>query len=223
MHNKLILESFSKAQEKTGSDQRQKNARELSNFISTLTENGLGEDRLAQLHRAAKNSEGIVLRTEIEQALLEYLGFDNMDDFRRAQHEDPITKTLLKELWSKCWFKFFVYHLVLLIIASSVYVSATRQCWMVWEGDRYVQVDFDNGKYGTRLKICKKERLKNFRQIKAECGVTEFFNLEGNPKIWYGKNRNGDLEYFTDLGLHPETGKTLKPITQYMINTHICN
>ena len=31
------------------------------------------------------------------------------------------------------------------------------------------------------------------------------------------------LQYFTALGLHPETGKTLKPITQYMIDKYICD
>jgi hypothetical protein len=51
----------------------------------------------------------------------------------------------------------------------------------------------------------------------------EFFNEDGSVKLWYGKNKNKDLEYFTALGLHPETGKTLKPITQYMIDKYICN
>jgi hypothetical protein len=51
---------------------------------------------------------------------------------------------------------------------------------------------------------------------------TEFFDSNGEAKIWYGKNRKKELESFTAIGLHPETGKTLDPITVYMIRKYIC-
>jgi len=41
-------------------------------------------------------------------------------------------------------------------------------------------------------------------------------------KIWYGRNIKKELEFFTSLGLHPETGKTLDPITDYMIKKYAC-
>ena len=49
-----------------------------------------------------------------------------------------------------------------------------------------------------------------------------FTSKKGDVKIWYGKNIVKELEYFSLLGVHPETGKTLKPITEYMIKKHIC-
>lgn len=57
--------------------------------------------------------------------------------------------------------------------------------------------------------------------MKPSCDLI-FFDKSGNAQIWYGKNLKGELEIFTSLGLHPETGKTLKPISKYMIEKYIC-
>jgi hypothetical protein len=37
----------------------------------------------------------------------------------------------------------------------------------------------------------------------------------------YGENQDKELEYFSGLSLHPETGKTLKLMAKYMIAKHI--
>ena len=47
-------------------------------------------------------------------------------------------------------------------------------------------------------------------------------NQDGREQIWYGKNNRGELEFFTSQGLHPETKKTLKKITKYMIDKYVC-
>jgi len=44
----------------------------------------------------------------------------------------------------------------------------------------------------------------------------------GTPKIFYGKNKKGNYQWFTDLAKHPETGNSLKPIMEYMIEKYIC-
>ncbi|MGY0407981.1 MAG: hypothetical protein ACWIPJ_06465 [Polaribacter sp.] len=41
-----------------------------------------------------------------------------------------------------------------------------------------------------------------------------------NP-IWYGKASSGKMEFFTHRGIHPETLKELKPITEYIINRYV--
>lgn len=112
--------------------------------------------------------------------------------------------------------------LIIILVFSGKHILETKTCWMVWNQDHYVEVRFDLEKYNiSQLKRCKTERLKNFRKIPVDCN-TEFFDSSGKPKIWYGKNAKKTLEYFTSLGLHPETGKTLKPITKYMINKYVC-
>ena len=44
---------------------------------------------------------------------------------------------------------------------------------------------------------------------------------KSQPLILYGKNAAKEYEYFTHPGLHPETGKTLKPISRYIIKKYI--
>ncbi|MEA9415885.1 hypothetical protein [Flavobacterium sp. PL02] len=95
---------------------------------------------------------------------------------------------------------------------------------MVWNKDHYEEVPCDNVSNTMTLLspiVMKKEEglISNFKKIEA-CDTTSFFKM-GKPCIWYGKSFDGTYEYFTAPGLHPETGKTLRPITQYMIDKHI--
>lgn len=222
MHNQLVIEVFKKAKQKSGTNKRHRNARIISDFISEVTEEGLGEARLAQYHRIAeKKIESIYLKAYVEKALCNYLGYASFEEFQLAHPKDLKPTHLFIRLLGKCWFKFILYHIVLVLIGIGIYNHVKRKRWMVWEGKEYVEVKFDTDLYGTRLRVYKKQRIKYFKRVEADCD-TVFFNPDGSPKIWYGKNKDGLLQYFTDLGLHPETGKTLRPITQYMIDKYIC-
>jgi len=91
------------------------------------------------------------------------------------------------------------------------------------EGTHYVEASFDAEKIKTGdLKVYKAERIESFEQLDPSC-ETQFFNEDGSAKVWYVKNKDGKLEYFSSYGLHPKTGKALRPITQYMIGKYICN
>jgi hypothetical protein len=94
---------------------------------------------------------------------------------------------------------------------------------MVWDENQYIEVKFDLDRYDVnQIKIYKDDRIDFFKKVITDCN-TNFFSEDGTVQIWYGKNKNKELEYFTSFGLHPETGITLKPITQYMISKYICN
>lgn len=94
---------------------------------------------------------------------------------------------------------------------------------MVWKDNHYIEVDFDIKAYElNKLKLYKEERIKYLYKINANCD-TKYFNENGSVKVWYGKNKAKKIECFTALGLHPETGKTLKPITSYMIKKYLCD
>ena len=41
-------------------------------------------------------------------------------------------------------------------------------------------------------------------------------------KVWYTK-KNGEVEFYTNYGLHPENGKTLKPVTKYILTKYVLN
>ena len=124
--------------------------------------------------------------------------------------------------------KILLYIGVVMLIAfgsiSTKHILKNETRWMVWQEDHYVEVEFDTEKHKVnQLKLYKEDRINLFKKIIPVCDSTKFFNEDGSVNIWYGKNRNKELEYFTALGLHPETGKTLKPITQYMIDKYICD
>jgi hypothetical protein len=95
---------------------------------------------------------------------------------------------------------------------------------MVWNKDHYEEVSCDMVSNKMSLVspiITKREEniISNFKKIKV-CDTTSFFKL-GKPSVWYGKSFEGDYDCFTAPGLHPETGKTLKPITQYIVDKYL--
>ncbi|WP_339609501.1 hypothetical protein [uncultured Planktosalinus sp.] len=73
-----------------------------------------------------------------------------------------------------------------------------------------------------QLKLYNEDRIAHFKKIEADCD-TPYRTADGNALVWYGKNKEGALEYFTSHGLHPETGKTLKELTLYMFEKHACS
>lgn len=110
----------------------------------------------------------------------------------------------------------------ILLFTGIAFYASTKQRWMVWNENHYEEVSFNTKKYSLeQLKLYKEDRIKYFKKIEGTCEYP-FFNKAGKPTIWYGRNRSGDLELFTSVGLHPETGKTLKHITPYMIKKYIC-
>lgn len=46
------------------------------------------------------------------------------------------------------------------------------------------------------------------------------FFKNDKPLVWYYKH-DGEVELFNSPGFHPETGKPLKPITQYIIDKYL--
>ena len=96
-----------------------------------------------------------------------------------------------------------------------------REC-MKWEGDHYEAVDCKNEKLGTgnlTSVVFLNEDLLTFKKI--EVNTNTIFFKKGKPIVWYGKSFGGKYEYFNQPGLHPETEKTLKPISEYIIKKYI--
>jgi hypothetical protein len=222
MHNRLLKEAFDKAEKEIGSDKVYPRALHLSDYIFEDSKEQYGEKSLRIKYSAVSDGskETIRLKKHVEEALSHYLGYK---DYVMFVHQN---KEIEKKEDNK--FIFFLKNnkitltISSLIIASVfIYSSATKQRWMVWQGHQYIEVDFDVKKYKIdQIKLYKEERIESFKKINTDSN-TVFFNDDGSVNIWYGKNYKKELEYFTDLGLHPETRKTLKPITVYMINKYI--
>lgn len=74
----------------------------------------------------------------------------------------------------------------------------------------------------TTLSLLTVTLLLEFRKMKVDT-QTLFFDKKGSPKVWCIKNPNGTLEFYNNPGLQPETGKTLKPISKYIIQEYVIN
>ena len=57
-----------------------------------------------------------------------------------------------------------------------------------------------------------KEYEKGDRPKRIDVSEPTFFDLRsGEPAIWYAKNKNGNIELFSLMGFHPDTGDELLP------------
>lgn len=240
MHKKLILDAFEKAmatEMELGvlSPSKSKAAEQLSDYIDHEMNFQFGERRLRDYFNAALLGEDIELKQKaVRNGLAKYLGYEDFKDFLIRNTETE--KDLQKEEMAETTQKFNAYFIssflkrnrttILIIlgclIAYLVINSINKEKWMTWNGTQYEKTDFDSREMENgQILLFNENQIDHFKKIQPDC-VTHFFNSEGNAQIWYGKNQKGELEYFTDLGKHPETGKTLKPITQYMIEKYIC-
>ena len=94
---------------------------------------------------------------------------------------------------------------------------------MVWVNNHYEAAEYDQVKDTAEVCRFNQEVLDNFKKITV-CDTTTFFKNgdTDNPLVWYGKSPDKkEYEYFNQPGLHPETRKTLKPISKYIIRKHI--
>jgi len=108
--------------------------------------------------------------------------------------------------------------IIFCLIAIVIYFAFFKKDCMQWAGDYYEKVDC--------IQEIKSLDLKPYDEIQFGLkkinvsDTTSFFKL-GEPCIWYGKSVDGNYECFNIPGLHPETGKTLKPITQYIVDKYL--
>ena len=88
---------------------------------------------------------------------------------------------------------------------------------MMWKENHYVAVDClnDTGVVGLIIPIDENVmKLKKFDSNEK----LNFFNND-KPVVWYCKH-DGVVELYNAPGLHPVTGKSLKPITKYIIKKY---
>ncbi|MBF2708341.1 hypothetical protein [Flavobacterium soyangense] len=94
---------------------------------------------------------------------------------------------------------------------------------MVWVKNHYQAVEYDKVKDTAEVSPINQDVLDNFKKITVSDSTSFFKNGDYNhPLVWYGKSPDKkQYEYFNQPGLHPETGKTLKPISKYIIKKYI--
>ena len=247
MHRKLIAKAFEKAKvemEKSGisNPTTTKLAKYLTDRIDEEVNFVYGDRSLRNYYnRILDEVDGEINIPQIEviNGLCKYLGYlnykdfilkeESMSDLVQVTKEDSIDKGHIvtrKEqvfIFRNNKIILFGVGIVLILILFASGIMSDDQKWMVWEGDRYIESQFDEVSYSEgSLKLLDEKIMSNFREIDPNCS-TDFFKSNGKVTIWYGKNRGREYEFFTSFGSHPETGDPLKPITEYMIGKYICD
>ena len=227
MHNILLVKAFEKAREEIGSNIKTRIANKLSNIIYEDNGQQYGDKILVVNYNKVKSDPNtqIELKPFVLDALSRYVGYQDYVSF--ANQNKPSNELQEQNKTNAAFgfvkeYKIGIIICVFLVIGFIIFNSINQQRWMVWETDHYEEVKFDAKKYNLgHLKLYDEERINDLKKITPDCD-THFFDSNGDVKIWYGKNINKELEYFTAFGLHPETGKTLAPISVYMIRKYIC-
>ena len=236
MNKILIVHAFAKAEQEIKEKGVLKPsltqmATVLSDYLEEKEDFPFGERSLRDYRGIAEkieheNEDISIKQLAVITGLCKYLGYDTYQSFldkTTEKGEEVVASLPLKKSKPSKPILTIAVVSMLIILSLLIYNFYNKQRWMVWKEDHYTEVDFDAKKYDIKqLKLYKEDRILSFKKVEATCLYTDFFNPDGSVLIWYGKNRDKQLEYFTDLGLHPETGKTLKPISGYMINKHIC-
>ena len=110
--------------------------------------------------------------------------------------------------------------LILVLVGFGYWVFFKKTC-MQWQKDHYEVVECETEEVGivnVYSKLPINENMLGFKKI-AVTDTTTFFK-HNKPVLWYCKN--GDhLDFFNGPGFHPENDKTLKPITQYMVDKYV--
>lgn len=153
-------------------------------------------------------------KKEVQDHLARYLGFSDYQNFCISQGPASEKRFPKRKLASR---KLLLRFLIFPVIGVSGYVGyeAAEEDCMIWSTDRFEQVPCTGN---SEERVLNRFELEDFRKVSLS-DSTVFFK-DGEPKLWYHKN--GDqLELFSAPGLHPENGKTLRPITRYMIDKYL--
>lgn len=146
--------------------------------------------------------------------LCHYLNFDSYSDYVKHNR-----KSIDSKEWGKNTKLVVVTSLILIVALIFGLRENNNAGCMVWKIDHYEKADCAVS-YKENVVPIDEVRLKQFKKVQVDL-TTEFFDETTNePLIWYYK-RGKEIEYFTAPGLHPVNGKTLKAITEYMVNKSV--
>ncbi len=237
MSVEVLIKAFEKAKMDVGSDKKTHLSTYLSDVLQEEYNYTIGERRLRDYYTNYKNgthSGHEDLKPKLIECFCRYLGYQNYAAFvtrnSAGSHKEPYTESFSRsyrsptmvmadhtDFKSRRKYKKFLIVFVAGIAGSvsyTAFVKGEHEC-MVWVKDHYEKsvCDGQQGEIALRKTI-----LDKLRKVQV-CDTTTFFK-NSEPVIWYDRVGN-EYEYFTFYGLHPVTGKTLRPITQTIIDEQI--
>ena len=239
MIEKLVVAFFLKVEEKEGRKKIHGKSRFLVNNLLEEkygTENFIDIQTVTRLQKKYINNDLNVSvsapKLFLKDVMASYLGYEDYEDFVSKNSSDikPNDETFKAETTSQTETityekpesnrkKTIIISLIaiLLLIPSYLiyfYIKANNNDCVIWTEDKYKKVPCSTiaSINSNNLHI----DINEFQKIKVDKNYPFF--IKGKPNVWYGKNNKGIIEYFNFIGLHPETDKSLKPITEYILN-----
>lgn len=211
MTDKLVNSVFEKAGKESGKDSVHGKAEYLSEHIFEIYKFSVSSKTLSRYQKKEYSPSH-----PLTDYFSKFLGYKNYGEF--VKHEsDSILKPEEKERKrNRGWLITLILMPIIGISAYVGYESGKEEC-MVWDIDHYVMTECE-GRLNERKFI--PHIYNNLKKVKVY-DTTTFFK-KGEAQIWYDKS-NGHLDFFTAPGVHPVNGKTLKPITNYMIEKYVRN
>ena len=238
MHKQLIIEVFKKAEnELIQNGVQEPSKRQKAIHIETfLNEENivLNERRLRDYYDEVKRHDNDfnIPQIRVVTGLCSYLGFNCYIDFEtsvRVTEQANKVNTLRNRYQKFSSVKKFWVSIALILsigflgVLIGSFMFADKVRWMIWRNDHYEETKFEEDKLEQGIMgVYDEDKIQKFKKVnKPDCSYP-YFDDDGSVNAWYHKNSEGIIEVFTELGTHPETGKTLKPITKYIIKKYLC-
>ncbi len=102
--------------------------------------------------------------------------------------------------------------------------SAKIDLCMTWTGRFYEKIPCSKGTYstyGNAIEPYDEKRYENFKRVEVDITTSFFSEQNRKPLFWYYKSKQGEIEYYTAPGLHPVNGKTLRAVTEYIVEKYV--
>lgn len=153
---------------------------------------------------------------------VEIVELNTIDEERNKSHLEIKTTESRKNLKKKIAIGIFgLIGIGSVGYAGKSIIFSEPEC-MQWQKNHFEVVDCQSDKqkgFMMQSEIIPFDENKS-QLIKIEVSDTTTFFKNEKPLYWYCKV-NGKPEFFNTHGLHPETGKALKPVSQYIINKYV--
>lgn len=209
MTDKLIDSVFEKAGKESGKDSVHGKAEYLAEHIFEAYKFQVSSKTLTRYQKKEYSPSH-----PLTDYFSKFLGYENYEAFVKKESE-PVSKPEEKNYKkSKVWIIALILFPLIGVSAYVGYQNGKEEC-MIWKKDHFEKTACSGAENEELLRIF---RLENFRKITPTDTTTFFKN--GKANVWYDKNDN-ELYFFSAPGINPETGKTVKEITPYMINKYI--
>jgi len=159
------------------------------------------------------------MQQKVILGLCKYLGYKEYQHFLKANPPKKENQNNFISNFNKN--KTAIGSIIITIIMGYLGYDLIKKDCMTWVNDHYEKIKCEKQNVNNVVQY-NEITFANLNRIEPNCSYP-FYKTDGSENLWYGKSIKGELEFYTFYGLHPETGETLDPITQYMIDKYICN